>query len=107
LLKEIGGWNEAIRSRSHTELFFRICSRFPITGVSHPVYRVSTDTHQGLTDDPELRQASYTYLLESYAELLEDPSRRKYFERNHLINMGRSASGYSIISLIRLFLQRL
>ena len=89
LLRDIGGWNEALRSRSSTELFFRLCSRFAVVGIDHPTYLLNRDPHSHLTDDCEIRETSYRYLLNTYAHLLEEPARLQYFKKNHETMMNR------------------
>lgn len=88
-LRGLGGWNEALRSRSQTELFFRICQRAAVVGVPHVAYELSRDDRPRLTGDRNTRKRSYRYLVKTYADLLSDRARRQYFERNHRQNLSR------------------
>lgn len=107
LLREAGGWNEALRSRGQTELFFRLCARYPFIGVDHPVYALSRSASDHSIGDPELRQAGYQYLLETYDQLLSDPERFRYFQRNHAQNLRRSSALGRICKRLEQVLNRL
>jgi glycosyltransferase involved in cell wall biosynthesis len=94
LLRDLGGWNEKIRSHSQLELFFRICAQYDVIGVDHPVYSLSRGASDHLTQDRSLRQTSHRYLLTNYGELLADSQRLAYFERTHRANLRRTSRWY-------------
>jgi glycosyltransferase involved in cell wall biosynthesis len=97
ILRRLGGWNEDLRSRSATELFFRICTRYAVLGVDHPVYALSRGANDHLTNDRELWAISYQYLLDNYGELLADPERYAYFERSNRARLRRSSKWYRAV----------
>ena len=39
-LRSIGGWEERLKSRAHSDLFLRISQNADITGIDHPCYRL-------------------------------------------------------------------
>lgn len=101
LLREIGGWNDELRSRSQTELFFRLCARYPVLGIDHPMYLLSRDSQNHLTADRSVREQSYAYLQAHYGHLLQDRQRRDYFEKNHRLNMQPASRARSLLRRLR------
>lgn len=94
LLRELGGWNEALRSRSHSELFLRLCTRHRVIGVDYPVYALIRGESDHLSDRKALAEASYQYVLDNYEHLLSDPIRRHYFERVYRAKLRRFSPWY-------------
>ena len=91
VLEQAGGWDDALRSRVTSELFFRLSAAFPVEGHSWPVYRLNRGPHGKLTGDPALRERSASYLREKHAALLSDPARRTAFEENHAGMLQRTS----------------
>jgi glycosyltransferase involved in cell wall biosynthesis len=83
LLEAVGFWDEAIPSRSHTELFLRLAAVAAIRGHAWPVYQLDRGGHARLTTDRDRRQRSAAYIRQKHAALLADPARSAAFEGNH------------------------
>lgn len=71
LLLEIGGFDEAFRSRVHSEFFLRLNPVCSILGLTEPTYRLLQHPGERLSRDPRLRQRSFGQLLRKHGALLE------------------------------------
>jgi hypothetical protein len=89
LLRDLGAWQVQLRSRSQTDLFFRLCQRYPVVGIDHPAYILRRGADNHLTGDSRVRVESYRYLKHEYATLMSSPARERYFDSNHRENMAR------------------
>ena len=89
LLETIGGWDEDLKTRTTSEMFFRLSALVPIEGHGWPVYCLNRAPHPKLTTDPAQREVSVAYIREKHADLLADPARRAVFESNHAEKMGK------------------
>jgi hypothetical protein len=69
VLREIGGWDPAFRSRGTTELYFRLNACCSLQAADVVTYHLRA--HQGprLSRDPGLRQPSFDQLREKHREL--------------------------------------
>lgn len=83
LLREAGGWDEALRSRVTSELFFRLTQIAEVVGHRVPVYHLNRGRHDRITADPERRLTSVAYIRRKHAALLADPARLRAFDSNH------------------------
>lgn len=92
LVAQAGGWDEALRSRSSSEFFYRLTAIAPVAGHGVPVYRLNRGDHAKLTADPALRRDSHRHISDKHRALLADPARRAVFERTHDTMMARSAA---------------
>lgn len=92
LVERVGGWDEALRSRSTSEMFYRLSTVAAIEGHRVPVYRLDRGPHDKLTADPARRAESHAYIRAKHAQLLADPDRRSVFEAAHDNMMARSAT---------------
>lgn len=88
-LEAVGGWDETLRTRTTSELFMRLTSRFAVAGYRLPIYCLNRGPHPKLTQDRELRLESADYIRKKHADLLADPLRRAAFEDNHQSMMRR------------------
>lgn len=71
LIEQIGGWDEAFRSRVHSELFLRLNPACSIIGLPIVTYQLSA--HEGIrvSRDVQLRQESFERLLNKHQNLFE------------------------------------
>ncbi|WOI55705.1 glycosyltransferase [Palleronia sp. LCG004] len=90
-LETVGGWDEALRSRSSSEMFYRLTEITAVAGHAMPVYRLNRGGHDKLTANPALRAESHGYIARKHADLLADPARRELFEATHRNMLGRTA----------------
>ena len=90
LFDQVGGWDESLRSRETSELFFRLTEVAPVEAHAWPVYRLNRGGHEKLTADPARRKISAAYIREKHAGLLSDPARCAAFEQNHEKMMART-----------------
>jgi hypothetical protein len=90
LVERVGGWDEALRSRSSSEMFYRLTAVAAVDGHRTPVYRLNRGDHAKLTADPERRAASHAHIADKHAHLLADPDRRAAFEASHNAMMERT-----------------
>lgn len=68
VLLDAGGWDEAFRSRVHTELFLRLNQVCSLEAVDEVTYRLLVHPGPRVSRDPRLRQESYDRLLEAHGE---------------------------------------
>ncbi len=87
LLDRIDGWDERLRTRTTSELFFRLTAIAPVEGHGWPVYCLNRAPHPKLTADPAQREVSVAYIRRKHPDLLADPARRAVFDKNHAENM--------------------
>ena len=66
VLRSIGGWDEAFRSRVHTELFLRLNPACSILGIPTVTYEHRTHTGDRITADPVRREQSMLQLLDKH-----------------------------------------
>lgn len=92
VLERIGGWDETLRSRVTSEIFFRLTTVAPVVGHGWPIYALNRAPHPKLTADPELREHSVAYIRRKHADLLADPARGALFEENHRTMAARMAA---------------
>jgi hypothetical protein len=90
ILEEIGGFDEKLRTRTSSEMFYRLTAVAPVVGHSWPVYCLNRGPHPKLTTNHAQREISVAYILEKHADLLAEPARRETFERNHAENASRT-----------------
>lgn len=93
LLRRVGGFDAALRSRVTSELFFRLSAEAPVRGSRLPVYWLNRGRHERITVDAALRERSAAYIRAKHADLLADPARREAFERNHSEMLARAGAG--------------
>ena len=91
LFREVGGCDEDLRSRTTSELFFRLTERAAVQGHRWPIYFLNRGGHRKLTADTERRLTSVAYIRKKHAKLLSDPGRRTAFESNHEYMMRKTA----------------
>jgi len=87
LLRSLNGWDENMRSRVTTELFFRICEKYHVIGIEDSVYIINRDNKLRITNDKLVRKKSFKYLTVKHKNLLKYKNRFKYFLNNHLNNL--------------------
>lgn len=90
LIERAGGWDEALRSRSSSDMFYRLTELAAVDGHSVPVYRLNRGGHDKLTADPTRRIESHDHIRRKHARLLSDPGRRAAFEGRHEDMMART-----------------
>lgn len=83
LFERAGGWDDALRSRSSSEMFYRLSEIAAVKGIGLPVYRLNCGGHEKLTADPVRRAESHAHIRKKHAKLLTDPARRAAFEAAH------------------------
>ncbi|EAQ01573.1 hypothetical protein OB2597_04013 [Pseudooceanicola batsensis HTCC2597] len=83
LLRRVGGFDTALRSRVTSELFFRLTAEAPVVGHRLPVYWLNRGEHRRITTDPERREQSVDYIRRKHGRLFDNPARRDAFESNH------------------------
>lgn len=96
LLERIGGWDEALRSRATSEMFYRLTAIAGVVGHPWPIYRLNRGPHQKLTADPTRRERSMAHIRRKHAELLSDPARRATLEARHSHMMARTMAARPI-----------
>ncbi|MEM8778276.1 MAG: glycosyltransferase family 2 protein [Cyanobacteria bacterium P01_G01_bin.49] len=103
LLLKIGGYDENLKSRVHTEMFLRLNPVCSILGVPTVTYRLIS--HQGprISKNPSLRQISFCYLVEKHQAIFQaHPKRFADFVYKHAITsykLGQKQA--AILSLLR------
>lgn len=96
LFREVGGFDENLRTRTASELFFRLTEIADVEGRAWPIYNLNRGPHEKLTADPVRRETSVAYIREKHAGILSDPRRRLTFERNHQSMMRKSGIEVSL-----------
>ncbi len=91
LIERVCGWDEALRSRSSSEMFYRLTEVAPVVGHPLPVYRLNRGDHAKLTADPTRRIESHAYIRRKHVRLLADPQRQSAFEAVHEAMMNKTA----------------
>lgn len=71
LIEQIGGWDEAFRSRVHSELFLRLNPACSIIGLPIVTYQLSAHEGVRVSRDVQLRQESFERLLNKHQNLFE------------------------------------
>ena len=63
-LRSIGGWEKRLKSRSQSELYFRISQKTDITGIDYPCYRLNrSPSYEHLTFSIRHRLTSTLFLI--------------------------------------------
>ena len=70
VLRGIGGWDEAFRSRTVTEMFLRLNPVCSLLGVAEVTYQLREHEGARLSHDPTLRQTSFSQLEAKHGALL-------------------------------------
>lgn len=70
VLRDIGGFDEAFRSRVHTELFLRLSQVASLAGAAEVTYRLTRGDHARVSTDPVLRNASFEQLVARHRDSL-------------------------------------
>jgi hypothetical protein len=65
----IGGWDEAFRSRVHSDLFLRLNPVCSIVGLSMVTYQLYSHGNKRVSRHPILRQESFKRLLDKHEEI--------------------------------------
>jgi glycosyltransferase involved in cell wall biosynthesis len=68
VLLGLGGWDEAFRSRVHTELFLRLNRACSLLGVPEVTYRLLEHGGDRVSKNPQLRQDSFSQLVDKHAQ---------------------------------------
>lgn len=68
LFLEIGGYDEQLKSRVHTEFFLRLNPVCSILGVSKITYYLTSHEGPRISKDPSLRQTSFQYLIHKHQD---------------------------------------
>jgi hypothetical protein len=93
VLRSIGGWDEAFRSRVHTELFLRLNPVCSILGIPMVTYEHRIHGGTRVSDDPDRREESMMRLLSKHrAAFAEHPARHAeltFHQAMHLWQGGR------------------
>lgn len=71
VLRQIGGWDEAFRSRVHSELFLRLNPACSILGLPVVTYRLYAHEGVRVSRDPRLRQESFKRLVNKHQSLFK------------------------------------
>jgi glycosyltransferase involved in cell wall biosynthesis len=66
---KIGGWDEAFRSRVHSDLFLRLNPVCSIVGLSRVTYQLYSHGNERVSRNPILRQESFKHLLDKHEEI--------------------------------------
>jgi cellulose synthase/poly-beta-1,6-N-acetylglucosamine synthase-like glycosyltransferase len=71
VILKIGGWDEAFRSRVHTELFLRLNPVCSILGLPTITYQLYTHSNARVSTNPVLRQESFKQLIEKHQAIFK------------------------------------
>lgn len=66
LILSIGGWDEAFRSRVHSELFLRLNPACTLMGLPVVTYQLVSHTGDRVSTNPQLRQDSFHQLIQKH-----------------------------------------
>ncbi len=91
VLKDLGGFDENLRTQGPSELFYRLSATTSIIGHCVPTYVLNRCGHQSLSGNGDLRQKSIEYVLNKHAELLSCPQRRDFYKRNQKRMLRRTS----------------
>lgn len=90
VLRGIGGWDEAFRSRSVTELFFRLNPVCSLVGIDEVTYHLREHDGPRVSSDPRLRQRSFDQLETKHADLFSA----------HRVRHGELLVDHALMSLL-------
>ncbi|HIK03281.1 MAG TPA: glycosyltransferase [Trichormus sp. M33_DOE_039] len=71
VLQKIGGWDNNMRSRVHSELFLRLNPACSIIGLPTITYQLSNHQGQRVSRNPKLRQESFLRLVQKHQALFQ------------------------------------
>ncbi|AFY47979.1 glycosyl transferase [Nostoc sp. PCC 7524] len=71
VLQKIGGWDDDMRSRVHSELFLRLNPACSIIGLPIITYQLSNHEGQRVSRNPMLRQESFLRLVNKHKSLFQ------------------------------------
>ena len=71
LVLKIGGWDEAFRSRVHSEFFLRLNPACTLIGLPEVTYHLLSHTGARVSGNPQLRQKSFEQLIEKHRSAFE------------------------------------
>lgn len=100
VLRAIGGWDPAFRSRVHTELFLRLNPACSLLGI--PIVTYDHRSHRGerVSDDPDRRLESMLRLLDKHHDAFAAHPRRHaelaFHQAVHLWQGGRPRAALSM-----------
>jgi len=86
LLLDIGGYDENLQSRVHTEMFLRLNPVCSILGIPTITYRLMSHSGLRISRNPDLRQISFRYLIEKHKPVfVAHPKKFAEFMYQHAI----------------------
>ena len=102
---EIGGFDEAFRSRVYTELFLRLNQACSILGLSTVTYQLTNHGGSRISRNPALRQVSFKQLLAKHQSLFEShPQQFAQFLYKHARTSWRlGQKGAAVKALLRAY----
>ncbi|MCU0537327.1 MAG: glycosyltransferase [Hydrococcus sp. Prado102] len=71
IIRQIGGWDEAFRSRVHSDLFLRLNSVCSLVGIETITYQLYAHENTRVSRNRALRQESFNCLVDKHKDLFE------------------------------------
>jgi glycosyltransferase involved in cell wall biosynthesis len=105
LILSIGGWDEAFRSRVHSELFLRLNPACTLIGLPTVTYLLLSHTGNRVSGNPTLRQESFNQLIQKHRAVFRaHPKMFAEFVYKHaLTSSAKGQTGAALTHLIWAF----
>jgi len=87
LLRSLNGWDENMRSKVTSELFYRICDKYQVIGIEDSTYILNRDNKPRITNDKLVRKKSFKYLIVKHKNLLKNKYRFNHILKNYLFRL--------------------
>ncbi|MBW4670321.1 MAG: glycosyltransferase [Cyanomargarita calcarea GSE-NOS-MK-12-04C] len=101
VIQQIGGWDEAFRSRVHSDLFLRLNPVCSLIGVPIVTYKLFLHIGDRVSVNPTLRQESFDRLINKHQMLFEAHSKMfanfVYEHAYTLYELGQTSTAFSTL----------